>query len=82
MSDVVLDANVLVGLLDRNDSLHERATRLLAQMQHDGAQPVMLDLVIAEAVSVLCRRATQRKAGPPDLRSVRDRVMLGSKRAS
>jgi hypothetical protein len=45
---------VLVGLLDRNDSLHQRATQLLAQMQHDGDQPIMLDLVIAETVSVLC----------------------------
>jgi len=50
MSDVVLDANVLVGLLDRNNSLHERATQLLAQMQRDGDQPVMLDVVIAETV--------------------------------
>jgi predicted nucleic acid-binding protein len=74
MSDVVLDANVLLGLLDRNDSLHERATQLLAQMQHDGDQPVMLDVVIAETVSVLCRRATQRKSGPFDLRSVRDQI--------
>jgi predicted nucleic acid-binding protein len=74
MSDVVLDANVLVGLLDQNDSLHQRSTELLERMQRDGDRPVMLDVMVAEMVSALCRRATQRKSGPPDLGRVRDRV--------
>jgi predicted nucleic acid-binding protein len=74
MSDVVLDANVLVGLLDRNDSLHQRATEVLAQMQGRGAQPVMLDVMVSEAVSALCRRATQRKSRSPDLGLVRDQI--------
>lgn len=74
MSDVVLDANVLMGLLDQNDSLHERATALLAQMQGRGDQPVMLDVMVAETVSALCRRAMQRKLGPPDLGLVRDQI--------
>jgi len=74
MSDVVLDANVLVGLLDQNDSLHQRATELLARMQGRGDQPVMLDVMVSETVSALCRRATQRKAAPPDLGLVRDQV--------
>lgn len=74
MSDVVLDASVLVGLLDQNDSLHERSTELLARMQRDGERPVMLDVMVAEMVSALCRRATQRKSGRPDLGRVRDQV--------
>lgn len=74
MSDVVLDANVLVGLLDRNDSLHQRAAELLDRMQRKGDRPVMLDILVAEMVSALCRRATQRKSGQPDLRIVRDQV--------
>lgn len=74
MSDVVLDANVLVGLLDRSDSLHQRAADLLGRIQRDGGRPVMLDIMIAEMVSALCRRATQRKANPPDLAHVRDQV--------
>jgi len=74
MSDVVLDANVLVGLLDRSDSLHQRSTELLERIQRDGGRPVMLDIIVAEMVSVLCRRATQRKASPPDLAHVRDQV--------
>lgn len=74
MSDVVLDANVLVGLLERSDSLHQRSTELLERIQRDGGRPVMLDIIVAETVSALCRRATQRKASPPDLAHVRDQV--------
>lgn len=74
MSDVVLDANVLVGLLDQNDSLHQRATELLVQMQRRGDQPIMLDVIVAETVSALCRRATQRKSAPPNLGRVRDQI--------
>lgn len=74
MSDIVLDASVLVGLLDQNDSLHQRSTELLARMQRDGHRPVMLDVIVAEMVSALCRRAMQRKSSPPDLGRVRDQV--------
>lgn len=74
MAEVVLDASVLVGLLDQNDSLHQRSTELLARMQRDGDRPVMLDVMVAEMVSALCRRATQRKSGPPNLARVRDQV--------
>ena len=74
MADVVLDANVLVGLLDQNDSQHQRSTELLGRMQREGGRPVMLDIMVGEMVSALCRRAVQRKASPPDLIQVRDRV--------
>jgi predicted nucleic acid-binding protein len=80
-SRVVLDANVLVGQFDRGDSLHARARGLLARLHESEAEPVLLDFVVAEAVSVLSRRAKERKANPPDLAmivaSFRARTELG-----
>lgn len=70
MADVVLDANVLVGYLDANDSQHSRATELIAKLEADGHESVLLDVLVAEAISVLCRRARERKASPPDLVTV------------
>lgn len=72
--DIVLDTNVLVGLLDRNDSLHQRAVALLERVQEQGDRLVMLDFVVAEMFSVLCRRATQRRANPPDLAHARTQI--------
>jgi predicted nucleic acid-binding protein len=67
MADVVVDANVLVGKLDRNDSLHAQAQSILDRLQRDGHTPLVLDILLQEAISVLCRRAVQRKGEPPDL---------------
>lgn len=74
MTEVVIDANVLVGYLDADDSLHDDARGLIARLEMDGHESVLLDVLVAEAVSVLCRRAKQRKASPPDLASVLSRV--------
>ena len=79
MAEVVLDANVLVGFLDKGDSLHERALDLLDRLEKDGHDFVLLDICVAEAISVLCRRSeerTKRKAAgrrtkePPDLDAI------------
>jgi predicted nucleic acid-binding protein len=67
MADVVLDANVLVGYLDANDVHHARAASLVDRVEAAGHRGVLLDVIVAEAVSVLCRRARERKANPPDL---------------
>jgi predicted nucleic acid-binding protein len=67
MTDVVLDANVLVGLLDGNDVLAPRAAELLTRLKAGGFRPVLLDICVGEAVSVICRRSQQRKTNPPDL---------------
>jgi predicted nucleic acid-binding protein len=67
MNDVVLDANILVGLLDGSDVLAPRATELLARLQASGFRPVLLDICVGEAISVICRRSQQRKTNPPDL---------------
>ena len=60
MSDVVLDANVVVGMLDEGDSLHARAHGLVAMLKRDGHRPVLLDFLLAEALSALCRRSFER----------------------
>ena len=39
MAEVVVDANVLVGLFDEHDSLHTQATALLARLASKGDVP-------------------------------------------
>lgn len=74
MAKVVLDANVIVGLLDENDSLSGRATKVLEEIHSAGDSQLLLDFVVAEAISVLCRRASERKKNIPDLPTVLDQV--------
>jgi predicted nucleic acid-binding protein len=74
MADVVVDANVLVGLLDENDSLFTQATALLARLDSEGHVPLVLDIILGEALSVLCRRAVERKTNPPDLARALDQA--------
>ncbi len=66
MAEVVLDANVLVGLLDAGDVHHARARSLVDRLQADGHSTVLLDVLVGEAVSVLCRRR-DRRTQPPQL---------------
>ena len=66
-ADVVLDANVIVGWLDASDSLAARAVTLLESLEQQGVRPLMLDIYVTEALSVLCRRSRERKKEPPDL---------------
>ncbi|HEY5281345.1 MAG TPA: type II toxin-antitoxin system VapC family toxin [Polyangia bacterium] len=61
MAECVLDANVLVAWMDTADSLHARAHDLMAQLERERAEPVLLDILVAEAVSVLCRRFRERR---------------------
>ena len=70
MAEVVLDANVLVGLLYDADAQHARALRVLADLEEGQHDIVLLDFLVQEAVSVLCRRVTERKSTPPDLLAV------------
>ena len=67
MSDVVLDANVIVGMLDEGDALSVRARALVVKLQAQGHQPVFVDFLLAEALSALCRRSFERKQQPPKL---------------
>jgi predicted nucleic acid-binding protein len=74
MAKVVLDANVIVGLLDEYDSLSGRATKVLEEIHSAGDSQLLLDFVVAEAISVICRRASERKKNIPDLPAVLDQV--------
>jgi predicted nucleic acid-binding protein len=83
MADVALDANVVVGFLDASDTLHERAAALLRRIETRGDDVILLDVCVGEAISVLCRRARERRGGtsaaglakaPPDLRRALERV--------
>ena len=65
--EVVLDANVLVARLDATDTLAGRAQQLGERLRDEGAELVLLDILVNEAVSVLCRRARERRKAPPDL---------------
>jgi predicted nucleic acid-binding protein len=84
MAEIVLDANVLVALLDAGDVHHRKAHDLLGRLRADGHAPVLLDVLVGEAVSVLCRRAMQRSTDPPDvarvLRVFREWFMRGEVR--
>lgn len=68
--EVVLDANVIVGLLDPADALHLGSQDLLDEIKRMGKEPVLLDFIVEEALSVLCRRAHERRRAPPEVRAV------------
>jgi predicted nucleic acid-binding protein len=72
--EVILDANVIVAQLDAADVLAARAQALGRQLREERAQLVLLDVLVGEAVSVLCRRGRERRSGRPDLLGVLTRV--------
>jgi len=74
MAKIVLDANVIVGLLDEYDSLNGRALKVLEEIHSAGHSQLLLDFVVGEAISVICRRASERKKNIPDLPPVLDQV--------
>lgn len=57
MAEVALDASVIVGILYDGDVHHERARQLQNELKRDEHEVVILDFLVHEAVSVLCRRA-------------------------
>ena len=74
MAEVVLDANVIVALLYADDSLHQRAVDLTRRLETESHNIVLVDFLVFEALSVLCRRAAQRKTAPPDLAAAAARM--------
>lgn len=70
MADVVLDANILVALLYAGDVHHGRARDLVERLETAGHAIVLIDVLVHEAVSVLCRRAREKKTSPPELTKV------------
>ena len=65
--EIVLDANVIVAQIDGGDVLSVRARALGQRLREEGAELVILDVALNEAVSVLCRRARERRGAPPHL---------------
>ena len=65
--EVVLDANVIVAQLDRADVFSERAHELGRRLRDDGAEIVLLDVPVSEAISVICRRARERQSLKPNV---------------
>ncbi len=63
---VVLDANVIVGLLYEEDAKQADACALVERIGAAGREVDLVDFLVLEAVSVLGRRADQRKTTPPD----------------
>src|SRR6185436_19449664 len=70
MAEVALDTNVIVGLLYSEDTHHVRARALVARLRRDADALVFFDVLVFEAVSVLCRRAREKKTRPPELAAV------------
>jgi predicted nucleic acid-binding protein len=60
LEEIVLDANVLVGLADDNDSRAADARDIVRRLRARGAEPVLVDFLIGEALSALCRRFAER----------------------
>ena len=60
MSKVVVDTNVLVALLDGKDVHHQRAVRLVARLEKEQQQFVMMDCILVELYSVIARRSREK----------------------
>jgi len=65
--EVVLDANVIVAQLDRADVFSERAQDLGRRLRDERAEIVLLDVLVGEATSVICRRARERRSLQPNV---------------
>ena len=59
--EVVIDTSVLVGLIDREDTWHDAAGTLRNALKASQVRLVYFDCVVNEAISVLARRAKERK---------------------
>jgi predicted nucleic acid-binding protein len=60
-SRIVVDTSLLVGLVDRGDKWHQPGIALREALKTAQAEMVYFDCVVNEAVSVLARRARERK---------------------
>jgi len=60
MVDLIVDANVLVALLDGADTWHRTAVALYDALQEAGARMLFLDCVINETIGVLSRRVREQ----------------------
>lgn len=64
---VVIDTNILVALVDRQDKWHAKANALREAFKAENAGLVYFDPVINEAFSVLGRRAKEQKRSKQEI---------------
>lgn len=57
----VIDSNVLVALVDRQDKWHPQAQELHAALRAEVVDLVYFDCVLNETISVMARRAEEQK---------------------
>lgn len=57
----LLDSNFVIALMDGHDVHHHRAQELFAQIQGDGMQIFLSDLLINETLSVFAKRCEAQK---------------------
>lgn len=57
----VIDANVLVALVDTKDKWHHQSVELRDALVANEAQLIYFDCVVSETVSVLGRRAEEQR---------------------
>ena len=60
MKSVLLDSNVLIALLDPDDSLHFEAEKVYSQISPSFAQ-IIPDVAVNEALTVFARRSEERR---------------------
>jgi predicted nucleic acid-binding protein len=73
MATAVIDANVLIGLLDDQDKWHDTTIALRDELNKAKAKLVYFDCVINETVSVLARR-TREQGRPEQLDALLNRL--------
>jgi predicted nucleic acid-binding protein len=61
MNKVIIDANVLLALIDEKDKWHSEAKAIVQLLKNKKWDVVYLDCVINEVISVLSRRLEERK---------------------
>ncbi len=71
--EIVVDANVIVAQLDGTDAFSESARVLGQRLRDEVADLILLDILVNEAVSVICRRSRERHRAPPNLESGKSR---------
>jgi len=60
MSEIVVDTNVIVALLDKKDVHHKRAVSLVQKLEAEKKDIVLMDCILVELYSVIARRSRER----------------------
>ncbi len=71
MIRIGIDTSVIVGLLDKKDTWHEKAAELYNFLKQQKAKIIIFDCVLAETISTLCRRIHEKRRND-DLSSLVD----------